>query len=597
MAPGSVRTRQCGLAAWRQVVSKVLALLAVLAAAIPCVQGADFGAARPAAPFQVSRQSIYIPMSDGTRLAADIFRPSLGGKPVAGSFPVVLHHLAARPPKGSALDDYRSLRPTAQFLQLAGYGYVYVAVERRGMGASFGVRRGYHDRNEARDARELTEWAAAQAWSNGKVGVHGCSNTGDAAMHFLTNASPKLKAVFAGCFNWDKYSGGLRGGILANWGTGPQSSFEQDMKATPVDGDDERVLLRQAALQHQANTPLLDLWAGMPYRDSVSPLTQSAFWQEGSIGTYLEQVRASRVPVYVQGGWLDDFRGQGPITYANLTQPRKLLIGPWGHCEYDGFDIYAEALRFFDYWLKDIKNGVMEEPPIHYYTMNAPAGSEWRSAEQWPPPSATVVSYFFKKDPDGSQRSHLLDRQAPQAGPGKLSFTVDYAVACSKGTGLGPTCPQDDKGLTFTTARLTEDMELTGFPIVSLWASFSQADGPIFAYLEDLAPDNSIAMVSEGRLKASLRALSPAPYAYLGLPWHSYAQADARPLSPGLPENLVFDLLPISYVFKSGHRLRMTITGADPREKLRKEFAPAPRWSIHVGAAFPTKIDLPVVAK
>ena len=96
---------------------------------------------------------------------------------------------------------------TRQMPQLVKYGYVVVEVERRGLGACFGARRGYNDRTEARDAFEVTEWLARQPWSTGKVGVQGCSNTGDAAMHAASLAPPALKAVMAGCFSWNKYDG------------------------------------------------------------------------------------------------------------------------------------------------------------------------------------------------------------------------------------------------------------------------------------------------------------------------------------------------------------------------------------------------------
>lgn len=578
------------------------AMLAASLASLPAAQAAvepGFGLPMPADANAVVMRSEYITMPDGTRLAADIYRPARNGVPIEGKFPVILHASAQR---FRLETDNRSGagRFSTQMTKLANHGYVFVVFERRGMGASFGVRRGYHDRTEARDAYDMTEWAAHQPWSTGKIGVYGCSNTGDAAMHFLTNPAPQLTAVFAGCFNWDKYSGGMRGGVLANWGTGPQSSVEQDFKtATPVDGDEQKVLLRQATQQHAASTNLLALWSGMPYRDSVSPLTGTAFWQEGSIGTYVDKVRASKVPVYVQGGWLDDFRTQGFITLANLNQPAKLIIGPWGHCLAGDFSMTSEALRWFDHWLKGTENGIMKEAKYHYTTMNTRKGDEWRASEVWPPARARPQAVYLGEPSSRTglaQNDHALLPTAPHARNASVSFQVDYKVSCAKGTGLGPTCPQDDKGLTFSSAPLKNDLELTGFPVADLWVASSATDGPLFAYLEDVAPDGSITMVSEGRLRASLRTLNPAPYKLpAGLPWHGFYRADAKPLVPGKPVELVFDLQPVSYVFQAGHRYRVTLTGADPREKLRKEVSPPPTWTILFDAAHPSKITLPMV--
>jgi putative CocE/NonD family hydrolase len=567
--------------AWMSAVlapSAAVLLCASLLAAGAC-RGADFGAPLPPAANEIERTSFYIPMSDGTRLAADVYRPK-----AAGRYPVILHATAARTRPSDTDNRSGAGGFSNQMINLARYGYAFVVVERRGMGASYGVRRGYHDRTEARDAYDLTKWAANQSWSDGKVGVFGCSNTGDAAMHFLTvDVHPALKAVFAGCFNWDKYSGGRRGGVLANWGTGPQSSVEQDIKiALPVDGDEARTQLTRAAQDHAQNTPLLALWSGMPNRDDVSPLTGTPFWEEGSIATYADAVRESKVPVYIQGGWQDDFRAQPFITLDNLTQPVKLVIGNWGHCQSDDFSMAAEALRWYDHWLKGRDNGIMQEPRVHYETVNA----GWRTSEQWPVKASHPVSAFLGKGD--------LGLQAPA--PGKVSFRVDYQPLCARGTGLGATCPQDDKGLTFTSAPLAADMELTGHPVADLWLSSSVEDGPVFAYLEDIAPDGAITMVSEGRLQARHRKLATAPFALPGIPWHSFDKADVELLTPGQAARFEFDLLPISYIFKSGHRYRMTLTGADPREKLRKTYSPVPTWTVWFDRAHPSQLILPLVS-
>jgi putative CocE/NonD family hydrolase len=573
----------------------LLVLLAAPACAAPRAPSAAFGQPLPAPESDALRTSIYVTMPDGTRLAADIYRPARNGVALPGRFPAILHATSSRQRFGDTVDRSGAGDFSKGMINLASHAYVYVQFERRGLGASFGVRRGYHDRTEAQDSQDMIKWVVSQDWSDGKVGAYGCSNTGDAAMHFLTLPSPHLKAVFAGCFNWDKYSGGRRGGVLANWGTGPQSSFEQDMKATPVDGDEDRVLLRQAALGHAPNTPLFAMWSGMPFRDSVSPLTGTAFWEEGSIGTYAQQVRASKVPVYVQGGWNDDFRAQGFIVLENLPQPTKLIIGPWGHCQSGDFSMTAEAKRFFDYWLKGVQNGIMDEPRIHYTTDNAPPGKEWRTAERLPLRPAAATPFYLGQRTAQASNDHALGLRKP-ARPGSTSFQVRYDALCARGTGLGSTCPQDDKGITFTSAALDKDVEVTGFPVADLWVSSSAADGPLFAYLEDIGPDGAIAMVSEGRLKASLRTLNEPPYKLPeGMLWHGFHEADAKPLSPGVPVRMAFELMPVSHIFKAGHRYRLTLTGADPREKERVQLDPAPTWTLHFDAKRPSLLVLPIV--
>lgn len=120
----------------------------------------------------------------------------------------------------------------------------------------------------------------------------------------------------------------------------------------------------------------------------------------------------------------------------------------------------------------------------------------------------------------------------------------------------------------------------------------SQPDQAVFVYLEDLAPDGTATVVTEGRLKASLRATQRPPYDFLGLPWHRSLEADHEPLRAGEPVPLHFDLLPLSHVFKAGHRLRVVVSGNDPRQR------PTPPTG-HVltllsSADQPSTLDLPL---
>ena len=342
-------------------------------AADPAAKESAFGVYRGYSPVQYPDQiktSFYLPMRDGVRLAVDLYRPAIGDHPADGKFPVIWHHTFDRRYVSATAASASSAAP-----ELTKFGYVVAFVERRGLGASFGVRRGYNDRIEAEDAYEVNEWLARQPWSNGKVGIVGCSNTGAAAMHAITVRPPHLLAAFVGCFAWDTYDWTLRGGIFAQWGTGVQRTVDEDMKSKPVDGDESKTLLLQAAQEHQKSTNLAAMWRGIPYRDDFSPLTASRFWSEGSIAAYSDQMRQSGVALYITGGWRDDLRKDGWVTFNNWSPGRRhIIIGPWTHCRNDGFDLFAEMQRFFDFYLKGIANGFDSDASIHYFTVNAAPG-------------------------------------------------------------------------------------------------------------------------------------------------------------------------------------------------------------------------------
>jgi uncharacterized protein len=593
---GDVMRRHSGLIAAGWLVAAALAI-----AAHAEESTAKFGRYRPAPvyPGMVST-SLYIPMRDGVRLAVSVSRPAnADGKPAEGRFPVIWHHTLAlsgrmspNPPNPDA-----PARGYSELTNLPRHGYVVVQVARRANGPSFGRRRGYNDRTEAYDAYQVIDWLASQAWSTGNIGIYGCSNTGDAAMHAVTSANPHLKAAWAGCYSWEKYDGFLRGGIFANWGTGPERSIEQDMMNTPVQGDEAKVLLRQAAEEHQGAFPLAKMWEKMPYRDSWSDATQSRFWYEGSVATYLPQINRSGTAIYIQGGWADDLRAQGVATYLNLTGERRLIIGPWGHCQNGDFDLVAEIHRFFDQHLKGMDTRLNAEDPIHYYTINAPAGTEWRASKTWPVAGATSTTLFLTGAANG------LATAAPRkASP--VSFTVRYDVDCpSARPGPGglltgaPPCPLEHGGPRFVTPPLKADTEVTGDAIADLWLTASTADANLFVYLEDVAPDGTVTQVTDARLKASLRKLDAPPYANNGLPWHRGHAEDAAPLTPGEPARLQIAFLPNSFVFRAGHRIRISVAGADYRERDRTPKSPAPQLTLLNDAGHLSAIVLPIVGK
>jgi len=533
---------------------------------------------------EVQRTSFYVAVRDGTRLAMDLYRPAVGGQPVATPLPVIWQGTVSRRlPPDQAPDTAIRTMP-----ELAKQGYVVALVDRRGAGASFGARRGYNDRTEARDAYDITEWLARQPWSTGKVGVYGCSNTGDAAMHAATLMPPSLKAVFAGCFSFSKYDGFLRGGILANWGSGVERRVEEDLKNPPVDGADGPELLRQAVDDHRRNGPLAAMWRGMPFRDSWTDFTASRFWLEGSAGTYREAFVRSGVGLYVFGGFDDDFRREGLVAFANLAPlPRKLTLGPWTHCRNDGFDLRGEALRFFDHFLKGIDSGLMKEPPVRFHVRGAPEAEAWRRSESFPPPGVQPRTLALAVQGDG--REHALGGTARGS---RASLAVQPPRACgNERTSQATPCPQTGLALGFDTVPLVRDTELVGHPLLRLWVSANVPEPNVFAYLESVAPDGRVTVHGEGRLKASLRRTARPPLDHLGLPWHRALEEDHQPLADGQPVELQIALLPVSVRVPAGHRLRLSITGADPRQ--RDLPPPGAVLTVHTGADHPSALTLP----
>ena len=178
-----------------------------------------------------------------------------------------------------------------------------------------------------------------------------------------------------------------------------------------------------------------------------------------------------------------------------------------------------------------------------------------------------------------------LATAAPTDARGKDRQVVDYDVT-----------PENmaQKGLAYETEPLAADLLVTGHPIVELWVSSTATDGDFVAVLQDVAPDGKAVSINmHGRLRASHRALGEAPYDNLGLPWHPSTQADLQPLVRGKPTLLTFDVLPISMVFKAGHRVRLVLTFAAGTATERRK--PAPTVTVYRDAGHPSSITLPVI--
>ncbi|MEU0474647.1 CocE/NonD family hydrolase [Streptomyces olivaceus] len=148
--------------------------------------------------------------------------------------------------------------------------------------------------------------------------------------------------------------------------------------------------------------------------------------------------------------------------------------------------------------------------------------------------------------------------------------------------------------MTWTTAPLKDDVELTGRPEVSLRLSSTAPDGNVFAFLSDVAPDGTVRIHTDGRLRLALRSTRRAPYDVLGTPWHRGNAEDAEAMPEGRAERVDFDMLPLSSVVPAGHRLRVTVTGADVRESDRTEVSPAPVYTVHREPARASSVVLPV---
>ncbi|UCG88034.1 MAG: CocE/NonD family hydrolase [Gemmatimonadota bacterium] len=560
------------------------------------------------------RSSDYVEMRDGVRIAVDVVRPARDGTPIDEPQPVVWthdrYHRANFGENGVVLslaDISRSARA------LVRHGYVIVVADVRGGGASFGAYTGAFSPEETRDAYEITEWIAAQPWCDGMIGMFGQSYLGITQFMAASQKHPALQAIFPSMAAFDLYDLVYPGGVyrqdfIETWGRLTRE-LDTEVPVPPVDGDDGAALLTQALAEHEDNWDVVVEAPKGRFRDSEVDGMQ--LWYQNNPFAFLREINESGVPIYQWNGWFDIYTRDVFLWFANLEVPQKLTLGPWSHGARDSAMaaegsrlITVEQLRWFDYWLRGVENGVMNGASINYATTIEPGSWTWHSTSEWPLTNAEEQVYYFSAGRSGSVASTndgVLSSQPPTAA-GEDFYQVDPTTTTGtntrwdNGTGITMAYPDmrenDAKGLTFTTAPLSEDVNVTGHPVVTAYVTTSSGDADVYALLEEVSPDGVSSYITEGILRVSHRKLADPPFDILGLPYHRSHQEDRVELREGEVAELMFDLYPVSNIFNAGNRIRVTITGADADNT---EPPVAASFTILRGPDHPSSIRLPIV--
>ncbi len=556
------------------------------------------------------RSSQYVAVTDGTRLAMDIFRPVENGELVTTPLPVIFiftpygrgMNILTKDgdpitgPKGNGITLYTPVGSYALrggLAKLIKYGYVIACADVRGLGASFGARGAGNDRTEAGDAYDLIEWLGTQDFSDGNVAMWGASYFGQTVLEAISTMPPHLKAAYFGVTNFNFFDAWGRGGITRGSAGEVAPDPETEVKsAVPVDGDVDSDgdgypdQLWEAVNEHLNNGAFTGLLQKLPYRDSLSELYEdgtSPYWEDTSPSNYLPEIEQGGVAAYVFGAWYDFLRRDTIMTFANWPNPVKMLLTQGVHGDSitglpTQLNQLAEVHRFFDYWLKGIDNGVMDEPPVYYATAQTPKtnpdtpnrrvpnAKSWQFATQWPPHNTSKVNLYLHEGASESAPSvndGRLTVKAPDSQADKDDYQADYSITTDLEPVVGAPVPSgaefDEKGLTYTTDLLPADMKINGLPVMNLWVSSDNRDADFIVTLEDVDPDGNSYYVSDGRLRASLRKVNQPPYYFLGLPWHRAYAEDESKLTPGDPVKLEITMMPTSYVFAKGHRIRLAV--------------------------------------
>jgi len=554
-----------------------------------------------------------IPLRDGVGLRGDIFRPQSDRK-----FPAIL----LQTPYGKTGQGTRAKK-------FAALGYAVVNTDSRGRFESGGEWDPFSPKHKT-DGYDLVEWIAKQPWCSGSVGAYGLSYMGWTQWWTATQTPPSLKAIVPEvappdhlvncpyqngilvCWMVD-WAGALSGRTPHSAGPGGYGGFavnrEQAYQLPYIDFDKTRHYLptswwRKWVMQ---NTSEGEYWKGIAYQTP---------------GSYAKVA----VPSLAITGWFDANFPGSPANflamkkYGATPQARQpqMVIGPWEHIinrsqKAAGVDFGPQAiidwdgyiLRWFDYHLMGVENGIMEEPPVHIFVMGR---NQWRSATDWPLPETHFTKFYLHSG--GKANSTAGDGLLSRAVPGDLppdQYVYNPndptpSAGFENGHIDGPrdisqSAARQDV-LVYDTPTLEEDVELIGPITAKLYAATSAHDTDWMVRLSDVQPDGRALFLGEGVMRARFRDPEKSG---------AFNSAKLSTIEPGKAYEYTIEFWrPTGNLFARGHRIRIEVSSsyfpyylrnpnsAEDNTGLVKEFKTASQTIYH-DAGHPSHIILPVI--
>ncbi len=540
--------------------SKVLVLLGIYTSLLA---ESGFASPPPAPRYGVRMEQQWIPMPDGVRLAITLYMPD-GAKPKE-KFPALLEYLPYRKDDSTAARDY----PIHAYF--ARRGYVSVRVDIRGFGASEGVPtdREYSEREQL-DGEQVIAWLASQPWSNGKVGMFGISWGGFNAIQMAMRRPPALKAIIAVDATEELFHDDVHyiDGLMH------VDEFELNMDMAPgMTGAPDYTLDEKVLGPRFAAAP----WSLLYMKHQ----RDGEFWRSP-----VRPLKEIKIPCFLIGGLLDGYRDSIPRMLEQVKAPVKAIVGPWNHTfPHDAepgpqIEWRDQAVRWWDYWLKNRNTGIMDEAPLAIYMREwhvpdaklANVPGFWRAEPAWPPRDASNTTLYL-------QDAHLLSTEVAKLATHQLRYIPSVGVEAGFWWGelLTDQRPVDAFSLTYDTVPLKEDLALLGRPHALLQASASAPLADWFVRLSDVAPDGSVTLVTGAGLNGAQRD----------------SMSDPKDLEPGKVYPLDIEMHLTTWIFPKGHRIRLAVSNA-----LWPMIWPTPysmTTTLQLGAESGSRVVLPLV--
>jgi predicted acyl esterase len=496
----------------------------------------------------VAERNVKIPVEDGITLNADIFRPAAKGK-----FPALvgMHPYPLQPQSAPIKPVAFSLRVGALEAGDPSFyvrrGYVQIIANVRGTGDSGGDVDWFGPR-EVRDIYDVIEWAAKQPWCDGKVSMFGPSYFAMVQNLVASLNPPSLKCLFApwaltdlyrdmhyrgGIFNYSFVLHVSRGFLNPRWKRLSLQYLSDEQFKTAIDNaihDQDIAAIPQLveALQNP------DQGTNIHTVDHIVNALDGSFWDDRR-----PKYDAIKVPAYLGACW-GSYAQHLPGAFRSWESmpaalPKKLVIGPPMYLERPVYQMHYESLRWFDYWLKGMDTGIMDEPPVKLFIMGT---NQWKEANEWPLPETKWTPFYLHEN-------NLLSEHEfwPNEGPDSFEDSRYYRGS-----------------LEYNSPPMVEDTEVIGPIVLNLFASTSDDEVLWFISLREVDREGNERILTRGWLRGSHREVDPErskPWA----PFHPHTKCE--PLTPGKIYEFNIPIIPTGNLFKAGSRFKLKISCAD----------------------------------
>ena len=550
-------------------------------------------------------KNLRVPMRDGIELAADVYsgtddkpRPALVALSPYGK---ELQALAlTMPPQRRPSPMWDGCIEAGDIARVVGEGYAHVIGDLRGSGDSEGEHIGNYNAGGVslgEDAYDFIEWVAAQPWCDGNVGMIGISYFGSMQVLAAAERPPHLKAIFVSGGHFDFYETTYHGGVMwfmpraAREGRGGDSgwAFTDRVKSRMLEKYSEAEL-KELVAKRMAD-PDIQAWPNLVHLlnypknheawfDIVMNELDSEWYEERNPVNLAKNID---LPVYLQ---LDQGRGwtlDGTIElFDTLKGPKKLDIGPYPPMQSRPFiEEHDKMFRWYDYWIKGIDNGIMDEPAVNVFVEGSRKNVE---GAQWPPKKVDYTDLFLRP-----RRKLSLEPEA---------MGTEYAAP--DGFYQAPLTVTDKvEIISWSTEPFETPTEMIGTGAAHIFASIDQEDTNFILRLWDVAPGGKRQLVTTGFLKASHRELDNRTTH--GNPHHPHTRTE--PVEPGKVEEYVIRLYPFANTFTQGHRLELEMSCNEPLADDHNSLLPPDAFHLPVGrpvthkifrdAHYPSRLVLP----